>query len=921
MNSFSPIRFLLKTTAILLLLYSLIGFFILPGFFTRAAPLFLAEKTGHTINIGNTNFNPYNLVITISNLAIFHNSEGDRVDSQPLLTIDKLRLDLDAASLLKRAFICREMLIDGLFIHFIRQPGSDRALAKLLDHLPGQNGRKISYSLENIFVQNSAIIFEDPLNGTYQHAEQISLALPVLSNLPKPEETGAAERDLVRPEFSAIINGIPTTSAGKIRTVTEQPNETSFDLVFNNIDLAVLTSYLPLGDLLVEQGLMDINLTAFLSVNRAGNPSILLEGDGSINEMRTFYGPAGSALLGRASFSIKIKPLSDLWQLTRISLQNAYIGHPDLGEIEAPQLLISGLNYSRKDHQLTLGRISGAAAKVTIPASGTSATKAVATDGLTFAAGSLELKNSEIVIQNFGDDLLVLDRAEIHATELSSSPASSRRLVISSTVNGKGSLKLAGKASLDPLAGELQFQAREIPIISLRPILALFTPPSLHKGLVSGSGKLSFPNLVVEGSATVADIEADISPGRSFLKCATMAMDNFKLSPAGRSLVIEKLAFNKPAFTATITDRKRPALAGFIFPAATDDSPDQPLIIARQVTVVDGSVTLADLTANPPIRIRIAALDSEMEKMLNRAGNQQPFSLQATLQISPEPAYFPSYHAGPTARIKMNGKVALFGDQPTLVSSLEIKAIDLTGLSPYLAPLIGYQPARGQLDLHTDILLGAHQLTTTNSLTIRGLQLGQSISGRFNTPLALALLTDRSDMVRIDFRTSNDLQNLNSSYFDSLAEKIRTILAKATTAPFDLLAGENRQTSLPEYFPFGPGKTEIANKDIPQLQKLTRILKDRPRLMITIIGRADAYTDFQEIKELNSGADQGKMLKDLAGARASVIRTALISAGVNGSRLQLDQPADPFSEEILLDDRPASRADITLQIAGAGKQL
>ena len=103
----------------------------------------------------------------------------------------------------------------------------------------------------------------------------------------------------------------------------------------------------------------------------------------------------------------------------------------------------------------------------------------------------------------------------------------------------------------------------------MRPILAFFTPASLQKGLVGGSGKLSFPDLLVVGSASLSGIESVISPGRSFLKCATMAMDNFKLSPAGRSLVIEKLAFNKPAFTATITDRKRPALAGFIFPAAT----------------------------------------------------------------------------------------------------------------------------------------------------------------------------------------------------------------------------------------------------------------------------------------------------------------------------------------------------------------
>ena len=66
-----------------------------------------------------------------------------------------------------------------------------------------------------------------------------------------------------------------------------------------------------------------------------------------------------------------------------------------------------------------------------------------------------------------------------------------------------------------------------------------------------------------------------------------------------------------------------------------------------------------------------------MKKMVNQTDDQKPFTLQATLQISPEPNYFSSYRAGPTALIKMDGKVALFGNDPELNSTLKIDAIDL----------------------------------------------------------------------------------------------------------------------------------------------------------------------------------------------------------------------------------------------------
>jgi len=906
------LKSLLKTTGIILLLYSLVGFFILPVFFTMGAPFLFSEETEHTISIGNARFNPYNFVLSISNQRIFRQKGDGHTDNQPLITIAKLRLDLDVTSLTRRALICRELMLDGLFMHFIRQTGSDQALTKLLDHLPGKNSRNLSYSLENLSIRNSEIIFEDLLTGTYQHAEKISLNLPVISNMRQPGEA-TITRGLVKPEFSAIINGIPTSFSGKTTRDSGQSAGTSFDLNFNNLDLSVLTSYLPTGDLLVEQGILDINLSVSLFVNNDGESSILLEGEGSIDEMRASFSPEISAMVGHAPFSFNIDPLKDLWQLASLSLQNAHFVHPDLGKIAAPDLLISGINFAWQDQQIKLARITGDSVKMITPAPLSGEPEHAPPNSWTIIADNIELQNSEIVM-DFGDKLITLDKAKILITELSSDPSRPCKAAISSTVNGQGLLVLDGELSLSPLRGKMQFQVEELPVTSLRPILVSFFTTSLHKGLASATGKLSFPDLIVEGAATVSGIEADISQGRNSLKCAAMDIAAFKLIPAKQSLTLDGLIFHKPEFTAVITDRKRPTLAGFIFPPSGGNDSDQPLISASSISVVDGSVIMTDLTTNPPARIKIAAINTKMKNMVNQVGDQQPFSLQATLQVYPDPAYFPSYSTRPTARIEMNGKVGLFGKEPSLRSTLKVNAIDLNGLSPYLAPLIGYQPARGRLDLHTDITLQASKLTTSNRLVIKGLKLGQSISGRFNTPLAIALLTDPADIIRFDFKIHNDLQSPMSSYFGNLAREFRTILAKATTAPFALVSKDSAK-DIPDHLPFEAGSTEIGSENSRRLQKLARIIKTRPLLMVLITGRADTYTDLQETKVMDIGTDEGKILKEMATARASAVKEALIAAGADRSRLQISAPADLLSEEILLDDRPASRSDITLQIA------
>lgn len=104
-------KLLLKVVVILGVLYTFLGFFILPYFIQFSTPPFLKKQYGIEVYIDSVHFNPYNFSFKLSNLIL---KDEER---KKLLYFGELLVDLDPISLLNGTIYIKKILLDNARIN------------------------------------------------------------------------------------------------------------------------------------------------------------------------------------------------------------------------------------------------------------------------------------------------------------------------------------------------------------------------------------------------------------------------------------------------------------------------------------------------------------------------------------------------------------------------------------------------------------------------------------------------------------------------------------------------------------------------------------------------------------------------------------------------------------------------------------
>ncbi len=228
-----------------LTLYSVAGFVGVPYYITTVLPKTIYEKTGFVFQVGAVNFNPLTFVFSAENSQI----QPPNSNLPDFLKIKNLRAKLAPISLLRNDLVCSSFTIDGFEARITREadgsyvfsslflPDEQDNMAEMMDFsdLPFQ------FSLNNISVSNSKIIFSDlPLKKTHR-VEDIRLALPTFSNF--PFQAG----NYIQPHFSATINGSPLELTGKASVGERGDNkhDTNLSCDIHSLNLPHYFEYLP----------------------------------------------------------------------------------------------------------------------------------------------------------------------------------------------------------------------------------------------------------------------------------------------------------------------------------------------------------------------------------------------------------------------------------------------------------------------------------------------------------------------------------------------------------------------------------------------------------------------------------------------------------------------------------------------------
>lgn len=223
-------------------LYNAVGFLGLPFYVTKKLPAGFHETTGLTLDPGEVSFNPYTFHFETVNTKI-QNEAG-----ASLLALKSLSADLAPLSLLRRDFVCNTILIEELELNVARELSGTYNFDQLLrrKQSPSSDIMDFSdlpffFSLNNIAIKNSRVLFNDLPSGKTHTITDIQLDLPAFSNIP------FRANQYIHPRFSAVINGSPVELTGEAHV--GEPGgpslATNLSCDLHALDLPVYSEYLP----------------------------------------------------------------------------------------------------------------------------------------------------------------------------------------------------------------------------------------------------------------------------------------------------------------------------------------------------------------------------------------------------------------------------------------------------------------------------------------------------------------------------------------------------------------------------------------------------------------------------------------------------------------------------------------------------
>ena len=299
-----------------LVLYAIIGFFVMPLVVRSLLTTYLSERLHRDVTMQTVSINPFMLTVQVQKGVItepIHNLE--------LVSFDELFMNLEAVSLWKGGPVVREIRLTGLHATIIRHEDLTYNVADIVEWLRQPSTKPFLFSFNNIQITESSITFEDRPKHASHHVSDFTLAVPFISNLPYSIEV------FVHPAFQANIDGTPITVVGKTKPFSPS-HETVVAVDMHHVSLPRYVEYYPVevGFKLVA-GTLDAQLAlSFLQTN-GKSPALIMSGQAGINRLTVTDGH-DRVLLTLPRFEIGIESI-DVFAKSA-SLTKLFLQSPDV---------------------------------------------------------------------------------------------------------------------------------------------------------------------------------------------------------------------------------------------------------------------------------------------------------------------------------------------------------------------------------------------------------------------------------------------------------------------------------------------------------------------------------------------------------------------------------------------------------------
>lgn len=811
-----------------LVVYSAVGFWLLPGLALDVVNKQLAKRLTVPARLASLDFNPFTLELKAGAWYVGN-------ETSPQLAFEQLYANLQLDSIWQRAVHLADVELTGAHLEVLFAADGRLNLAQLItpsDSPPvTKDGSDTPFPvrIDQLTLIDNSLRFEDLRPS-------------------KPVEFGYDALNLQLNNLSTLAE-----DKGSMTLLASGPYGTELNWE-GEVSLVPLTST---GLLRVTDG----RLEPFWPYARDLLPLELKQGSLNASIHYHFDLSAGTELQLKNS-SLSLAPLAinsvegePLLSLARLEVSDASVDlskqHIELGSVDIDQLKThaareadGSLDWQRRLH---IGTAESAGASSAEPAEPV-ADSQEATDAAQpwqVIVRALHLREAQVRLedrlpaQQVSLDLGPLDIEMADFDSLGTTPFTFQ---LSSGINADGQLTLQGQSQLSPFSAAIKVASQDLDLRLAQAYLAPFVRIDLRSGRLNSQLAVDLKSLEplalhATGSADIAQLHIlDTLAERDLLKWQHLHLNG--IDYRDDQLVIDNIALQQPYARFVINKDLTTNISDLLIPQpeAEVSSTGQPLgIHIGGVEIKDGSAHFADFSLRPNFSTAL----QELHGQIGTLDNQQ--AIAASVDLTGKVDRY--------APVTIKGSLMPFDPLNSLDIATRFKNMELTTLTPYSGKFAGYRIRKGRLNLDLHYRIHKGQLQADNKVLLEGLQLGERVDSpdAVDLPvrLAIALLKDSKGNINIELPVSGDLNNPQFSVMPIVWKTLRNLVVRATQAPFKFIGGlvsGGNDTDLSQV-DFALGTAELDSQAHSVLNTLAAALSERPVLRLEVEGAASREVD------------------------------------------------------------------------------
>jgi len=827
-------KFRLKFAVYAFLIYSLIGFILVPFLIRYELRTRVAEPIHRSIETQWIFFNPYTFTVSL------HQPKVTDENQELLFEADKIKINFQPLALIRKQVVLKKLELQAPKCYLKRDTEGSFNFDDLLPQQEAPNpsapeardGDPLVFTVDRLIVSEGQFSFEDaqPHSPFLKRFKDISFSLNDIST--ELNRSGTFQLDTVSSHAESFnIQG----------ELSLNPLAIKGQVAIDALDLPSFMPYLE-GNLRgrIHQGYFSTHMLFEVSLGSKQLDAAIWDTQVQLEDF----------VLNTLETDAEVFGIDQL-QLINLSadLLESEVSFDAINCV-APRIKV----HRRSDESINLFDLVNTSAE-SPPSSNNDADWHWSVDKLDLLNGRIEYLDE--AIQEATQLAWTVDHLSVE--QLSNHHETPFTLNLESTWPEAGKIALQGNGSLVTRTGNIQIQSHDWQLAPLSPFVGEMLKISAISGSLESNTRLSLlpeQQLDIQSDCTIRRLELQDAEGHKPL----LSWNEFKLSglhyqQSEKRLNIRGIDLLSPQLAFSILedgshnldlliDPKAEAITASKLPQSDMDkaSPLLDHTAIEHIGISGGSITFKDLQQNPAVALQLSDLDGTIQGLSSSTEGFASIDANAKVQG--------------VAPLSIIGKTNPL--IPDSFTELEVKlqGLEMTPFAPYFSRYVGYRLEKGVLALDMAYKVRKTILEADNLVQIHQLSLGEKTDSPDATTLpvtlAISLLKDPSGNIDLDLPITGDTSDPDFRYGKAVWKALGNLIIKIGSSPFNILAKLSPFSAEElESIPFESGKSVIAEGALPKLDSLANdLMRKRPGISVEIQAPIDSAVELPALTKL-----------------------------------------------------------------------